>query len=91
MLGASVESIILEIPSKIVSQMKLPPGRAQRLVMQELALHLYQEGIISSGQSAYLLKINRMAFERLLAEHCIPIHCDPEELERDISFLDSAL
>lgn len=37
-----MESIVLEIPSRIVSQMKLPPGRAQYLVMQELVLRLYQ-------------------------------------------------
>ena len=86
-----MESIVLEIPPRIVSQMKLPPGRAQYLVMQELVLRLYQERIITSGQSAYLLKMDRMSFERFLAEHTIPIHCDPEDLEQDISFLGSAL
>ena len=30
--------------------------------------YLYEEGIISAGQGAYLLKMDRLSFERFLAE-----------------------
>ena len=59
--------------------------------MEELVLRLYEEGIISSGQGAYLLKMDRLSFERFLAEHCIAIHGDVEELDQNISHLDQAL
>jgi len=42
-----MESIILEIPSKIASQIKLPPGRAKDIIMRELVLRLYEERIIT--------------------------------------------
>lgn len=86
-----MESISLKIPPEIVAQIKVPPKRAQRVLMEELVLRLYEEGIISAGQGAYLLKMDRLSFERFLAEHCIAIHCDIEELDQDISHLDQAL
>jgi hypothetical protein len=46
-----MESIILEIPSKIASQIKLPPGRAKDIIMRELVLRLYEERIITSGRN----------------------------------------
>ena len=86
-----MESISLKIPPEIVAQIKLPPKRAQRVLMEELVLRLYEEGIISAGQGAYLLKMDRLSFERFMAEHCIAIHCDIEELDQDIFHLDRAL
>ena len=86
-----MESISLKIPPEIVMQIKLPPKRAQRVLMEELVLRLYEEGIISASQGAYLLKMDRLSFERFMAEHSIAIHCDVEELDQDISHLDQAL
>ncbi len=86
-----MESITLEIPPKVVSQMKLPPARAKRMLMCELVLRLYQERIITSGQGAYLLNMNRLAFEQFLADNAISIHCDPEELAQDIAAIENAL
>lgn len=86
-----MQPISLEIPPEIAAQMKLPPKRAQRVLMEELVLRLYVEGIISAGQGAYLLKMDRLSFERFLAERHIAIHCDVEELDQDISQLDQTL
>ncbi|MCD6271893.1 MAG: hypothetical protein J7K30_03360 [Deltaproteobacteria bacterium] len=35
--------------------------------------------------------MDRVSFERFLAEHQIAIHCDVEELDQDISHLDQVL
>lgn len=86
-----MESIFLQIPPEIAAHIKLPPKRAQKVLMEELVLRLYEEGIISAGHGAYLLKMDRLSFERFLAQHCIAIHCDVEELCEDISHLDQAL
>ena len=86
-----MEPIVLQIPPEIAAQIKLPLKRAQRILMEELVLRLYEEGIISAGQGAYLLKMDRLSFERFMAEHCTAIHCDVEELHQDISHLDAVL
>ena len=45
-----MQPICLQIPPEIAAQIKLPPKRAQRVLMEELVLRLYEEGIISAGQ-----------------------------------------
>ena len=85
-----MEPIVLQIPPEIATQMKLPLKRAQKVLMEELVLRLYEEGIISAGQGAYLLGMDRLPFERFVAERCMAIHCDVEELDQDISDLDAA-
>lgn len=82
-----MQSICLKIPPEIVAQMKLPPRRAERVLMEELVLRLYTEGIISAGQGAYLLRMDRLSFERFLAEHEIAIHGDIEEVDEDFANL----
>ena len=80
--------ILLEIPVEIASQMKLPPKRAKKILMEELVLRLYEESIISAGQGAYLLKVDRLSFEHFLAERHIAIHGEIEELGQDIANLE---
>ncbi len=86
-----MESICLQIPPEIVAQIKLPKKRIQKVLMEELVLRLLEEGIISAGQGAYMLKMERLPFERFMAEHCMSIHCDAEELDQDIACLGSVL
>lgn len=83
--------ICLEIPPEIAAQIKLPPKRAKRVLMEEFVLRLYEEGIISAGQGAYLLKMDRLPFESFLAGHHMAIHGDIEELDQDISQLEQVL
>ena len=86
-----MQSILLEIPEKIASQIKLPPKRAKMMLMEELVLRLYEQGIITSAHGASLLKKDRVSFERFLAEHKIALHGDPDELESDLTNLERAL
>ncbi len=86
-----MEPITLQIPPEIAVQIKLPPKRAHKVLMEELVLRLYEEGIISTGHGAYLLKMDRLSFERFMAEHSIAIHCDTDELNQDIFCLEQAL
>ncbi len=79
-----MQSIVLEIPENIVAQLKFPPKRAQRMLMEELVLRLYEQGILTAAQGSVLLNMDRLAFERFLANHEIPIHGEPEELAADI-------
>ena len=83
-----MQSILLEIPEEIASQIKLPPKRAKKMLMEELVLRLYEQGIITSAHGASLLKKDRVFFERFLAEHEIPFHGEPHELDGDVTNLE---
>lgn len=87
-----MSSIVLEIPENIATQLKFPPSRAQQMLMEELVLRLYEQGILTAAQGSLLLKMKRLAFERFLASRQIPIYSDePEELMADIENLERLL
>ncbi len=79
-----MQSITLEIPESIVAQLKFPPKRAQKMLMEELVIRLYEQGILTAAQGSVLLNMERLSFERFLAAHEVPIHGEPEELTADI-------
>jgi predicted HTH domain antitoxin len=85
----NMQSILLKIPGEIAAQIKLPPKRARKMLMEELVLRIYEQGIITSGQGAVLLKMDRISFERFMAEREIPIHGDPEDLVNDVDNLEN--
>lgn len=77
-------AILLEIPENIVTQLKFPPKRAQQMLMEELVIRLYEQGIMTAAQGAGLLKMSRLRFEHFLAVREVSIHGEPEELARDL-------
>lgn len=86
-----MQSLVIEIPKEIASQIKLPSKRAKQMIMEELVIRLYQQGIITSAQGSRLLNMDRLRFERFLAENELPIHGEPEELETDIKNLEEII
>ncbi|MDM8522851.1 UPF0175 family protein [Desulfococcaceae bacterium HSG8] len=86
-----MQPILIEIPGNIACQIKLPPGRAKKMIMEELAIRLYERGIITSAQASRLLEMDRMGFEHFLAENEIPIHGDPGELDTELGHLEDIL
>ncbi len=84
-----MHAIALEIPEEVARSIRLPRGREKRILMQELALRLYEQGILGAAQAARLLFMQRLEFEKLLAENCIPIHGDASELVSDLRNLDA--
>lgn len=83
-----MDAITLEIPAGIAAQIKLPPRKARKMLMEELVTRLYEQGIITSGQGAELLGMNRLRFERFLAENEVAIHAEPRTLASDLDALD---
>jgi len=86
-----MQSIVLEIPENIAVQLKLPPKRAKRMLMEELVVRLYEQGIITAAQGCALLNMERLAFEHFFAARRIPIHSPPEELASDIMNLERSI
>jgi predicted HTH domain antitoxin len=86
-----MQSILIEIPGEVASQIKLPPKRAKKIIMEELIIRLYKQGIITAAQGTRLLNMDRLRFECFLAENEIPIHGDPDELDTDIANLEQLL
>ena len=78
--------LILEIPAEVVEAARLPPDQVQIGFLRELALALYQRGILSSGMAQVLAQVTRWEFEDLLGERRVLRHYTQTDLEEDIQY-----
>ncbi len=79
------EYITLKIPKIFVN---LPEKDAERIIMRELAIRLYQKGVISLGKAAEMANLSVAEFIKLLSEEGIPINYDEESLKEDQMVVD---
>jgi predicted HTH domain antitoxin len=81
-----VKEIFLEVPAEVVEAAKLPPREMEREFRKELALALYQRGVLSLGKARLLAQMTRWEFEELLGVRRIPRHYTEADLEEDIQY-----
>ena len=78
----------LEIPEELIQSLKLPRDEVPARLKRELALRLYEKGLLSFGKARELAGMTRWEFSRLLGEEGIPRHYDFEEFDRDMRALE---
>ena len=78
--------ITITVPQDIVQALRLPPDAVAAELQRELAVALYQRGILSSGKAAALAEMSRWEWEELLGSRKIPRHYADEDLDRDIAY-----
>jgi len=62
---------LLIIPEDVVASLRIPPDELEDELHKELALALYQRGMLYSGKAAALSGITRQQFEDLLGKQRI--------------------
>jgi predicted HTH domain antitoxin len=82
---------VLKIPEDIVAALRIPPDEVEDELHKELALALYQRGMLSSGKAAALSGLTRQQFEDLLGKRKIVRHYGAEDLEEDLEYARSGL
>jgi len=78
--------LVLKIPMEVVETLRYPPNEVERELRKELALALYQRGVLSSGKACTLVGITRWAFEEILGQRQIRRHYSEKNLEEDIEY-----
>lgn len=78
--------MIIEISDSVVAQ----SGLSQRDLLIEVALSLYQRGILSLGLSAQLVGLHRYAFQQEMSRRKIPLNLTWEEVQQDIADIKAA-
>ena len=76
----------LKIPEDVVNALRVPPDDVETELYKELALALYQRGVLSSGKAASLSGLTRLQFEELLGHRKIKRHYGETELEEDLEY-----
>jgi len=77
------EGLTLEIPYAVLEGAKLPEKEMEDEFRKELALALYQRGVLSLGKARLLA---RMTFEELLAKRRAERHYTAKDLQEDINY-----
>ena len=76
--------IVVELPETV----KLPEDEIEARVKVELAIRLYERGILSFGQARKLAGLSKWEFLEILAREGKGIPYDEEELENDLKVLE---
>ncbi len=76
----------LEIPADVLSAVTLPQNEVQHEFRKELAIALYQRGVLSLGKARVLAQMTRWEFEELLGRRKVLRHYTDLDLEEDIQY-----
>ena len=79
---------VLEISKEISRSMKVPEKELPQRLKIELALRLYQTGVLTFGKARKLAGMTKWDFQSLLGKEDIPRRYDVEDLEKDLSTLE---
>lgn len=78
--------IAIRVPRDIVEAARIPEEEFERVARIELAIALYEKGILSLGQARRLSGLTKWEFLEELAKRGVKRHYTREELEDDIAF-----
>jgi predicted HTH domain antitoxin len=82
-------NLVIEISNELAQSLRIPPDEHTSRIRQELAVRLYQKGILSFGKARELAQMSKWEFHELLGREAIERSYDLEELEIDLNVLES--
>ncbi len=81
--------LALEMPDELLEALRLPPEERAKRLRRELAVRLYQKGLLSFGKARELAGMGKWEFHDLLGEEGIVRHYDLEDLAEDLKTLEN--
>lgn len=77
----------LEFNDEIQDALRIPPDEQESRLRRELALRLYEKGLLSLGKARQFAGMEKWNFLLLLAQDGISRQYDKKELNRDLATL----
>jgi predicted HTH domain antitoxin len=84
-----MNKMVLELPSDLAVALRIPPAEQQIRLRRELAVRLYQKGLLSFGKARELAQMNKWELTRFLGAEGVARQYDVEDLEQDLLTLES--
>jgi predicted HTH domain antitoxin len=75
----SMGKVTLEIPDSLLEALRVPPDESEARLRQELAVRLYEKGLLSLGKARELAQMGKWDFHELLAQEQIVLLTCPSE------------
>lgn len=79
--------VSIEIQEDLVQAIRIPASEIPGRLRKELAIRLYEKGLLTFGKARELAGMPRWTFHDLLGEEGIHRRYDTEELEEDLKTL----
>ncbi len=83
--------LCLQIPDDAYNALKLPPGRVEEELRHEFAVYLVKDGLLGQAQARTIAKMDRLAFQALLARRNVEWGGSPEEALHDLETAHAAV
>jgi predicted HTH domain antitoxin len=80
--------VSIDIQEDLVQAIRVPASEVPGRLKRELAVRLYEKGLLSFGKARELAEMPRWAFHDLLGEEGIQRRYEMEELEDDLNTLE---
>jgi len=80
--------LVLEIPDDLFEALRLPPEEKVIRLHRELAVRLYQKGLLSFGKARELAGMGKWEFHDLLGKEGVIRHYDLKDLQDDLKTLE---
>jgi len=77
---------MINIPESVYRSIKLPEFEKEKRLLLELAISLYQNGILSFGKARELSKLSKWDFDRILSDRKIERHYDENAFKEDFKY-----
>ncbi|NES03379.1 MAG: UPF0175 family protein [Okeania sp. SIO2F4] len=84
-----MSKLTLEISEPLTEALRIPPDEKLSRVRTELAVRLYQKGLLSFGKARELAQMSKWEFHWLLGKEEVERSYDLEELATDLNTLES--
>jgi len=78
-----MQSFMVEVPGEVIDSLRVPTAEAPGRVKRELAVRLYQKGLLTFGKARALAEQSKWAFHELLAAEGIARRYDEADLAAD--------
>jgi predicted HTH domain antitoxin len=87
-MESKMSQLSIQISPELQRAVRLPPEEVPVRLKRELAVRLYEKGLLTFGQARQLADMSRWDFRDLLGEEGILRRYEVEELEEDIQTLE---
>jgi predicted HTH domain antitoxin len=88
-LEYEMSGLNIEIPADLSEVLRIPRDEQELRLRRELAVRLYQKGLLPFGKARELAQMTKWGFHFLLGEEGIVRNYDLEELQEDLETLEA--
>jgi predicted HTH domain antitoxin len=81
----------IEINDQLIQAIKLPPSEVPSRLRRELAVRLYEKGLLTFGKARELAGMSRWEFHDLLGNEGIHRRYDVKELGEDLKTIEETI